>query len=223
MVYLTSHIISVLSLALLAHSASYQRTANIVGSGFNNAFSYQAISDPTHGRVNYVDAGTAASQNLTFASSSSFILRADFKKTLSASGPGRSSVRLQSNKQYTTSVLVFNARHFPVGCGCVFLSLFKLEIVINEPSKALGSVGLLYSQVHQLTRNSPARDLDSRSQLAQPGIHDQLLLLGICLSFFQGEIDIMEGVNNQVCSFSSFHYCTRSLFHLGTQPGGSLP
>ncbi|KAJ7599036.1 glycoside hydrolase family 16 protein [Mycena floridula] len=117
MVYLTSRVISVLSLALLAHSATYQRTANIVGSGFNNAFNYQAISDPTHGRVNYVDAGTAASQNLTFASSNSFILRSDFKKTLSASGPGRNSVRLQSNKQYTTSVLVFNARHFPEGCG----------------------------------------------------------------------------------------------------------
>jgi len=117
MLYPIFRTVSVLSLAILARSATYSRTANIVGSGFNSAFNYQAISDPTHGRVNYVSAGTAASQNLTFASSSSFVLRADSKSVLSASGAGRNSVRLQSNKQYTTSVVVFNVRHMPQGCG----------------------------------------------------------------------------------------------------------
>ncbi|KAG6826862.1 hypothetical protein H0H92_014120 [Tricholoma furcatifolium] len=40
---------------------------------------------------NYVDAATAKSENLTFASENHFILRADYKKVLKASGPGRDS------------------------------------------------------------------------------------------------------------------------------------
>jgi len=98
-------------------AASYTQTDNHVGSGFLDAFSFQAIADPTNGRVNYVDAGTAARENLTFSSGEHFIVRADFHKTLSPSGPGRDSVRLQSNNQYTTSVIVFNLRHMPQGCG----------------------------------------------------------------------------------------------------------
>ncbi|KAH9478613.1 putative glycosidase C21B10.07 [Psilocybe cubensis] len=100
-----------------ALAATYSQTDSHIGSDFLNAFSLEAISDPTHGRVNYVDAGTAASQNLTFTSSNTFIMRADFKKTLDPNGPGRNSVRMMSNKQYTTSVMVFNIRHMPQGCG----------------------------------------------------------------------------------------------------------
>lgn len=87
------------------------------GSQFLSGFSFEAISDPTHGRVNYVDAATAASQNLTFASAGHFVIRADAKTVLNPSGPGRNSVRLQSKNQYTTSVQVFNIRHMPQGCG----------------------------------------------------------------------------------------------------------
>jgi len=44
-------------------------------------------------------------------------MRADFTTILDPNGAGRNSVRLQSNKQYTTSVMVFNIRHMPEGCG----------------------------------------------------------------------------------------------------------
>lgn len=100
-----------------ALGASYGLTDNIVGSGFYSAFSFQNIADPTHGRVNYVNQATAQSQNLTFASSDSFILRADYKTVLNPSGAGRNSVRIRSNKVYTTHVAVFNMRHMPEGCG----------------------------------------------------------------------------------------------------------
>ncbi|KAF9460039.1 laminarinase [Collybia nuda] len=104
-------------LATHALGATYSQTDSFVGSSFLSGFSFQAISDPTHGRVNYVNAATASSQNLTFASSDHFVVRADFKNVLSSSGPGRNSVRLQSNKRFTTSVAVFNVRHMPQGCG----------------------------------------------------------------------------------------------------------
>ena len=55
---------------------------------------------------NYVNAATAASLNLTYASGDTFILRADSTTVLSASGPGRNSVRIQSNKAYTNSVMM---------------------------------------------------------------------------------------------------------------------
>ncbi|KAH0581301.1 hypothetical protein H2248_012398 [Termitomyces sp. 'cryptogamus'] len=97
--------------------ATYTQTDSHQGSGFLKSFSFQAISDPTNGRVNYVDAVTAAKQNLTFSSGNHFVLRADHTRVHSASGPGRDSVRLLSNKQYTTSVTVFNVRHMPRGCG----------------------------------------------------------------------------------------------------------
>ncbi|PFH48249.1 glycoside hydrolase family 16 protein [Amanita thiersii Skay4041] len=100
-----------------ALTAAYTLSDNIIGSGFYNAFDFEAIADPTHGRVNYVSQSTAQSQNLTFASSNSFILRADFKTVLSPSGPGRNSVRIRSKKTYTTHVAVFDMRHMPQGCG----------------------------------------------------------------------------------------------------------
>ncbi|TFK73373.1 laminarinase [Pluteus cervinus] len=97
--------------------ASYRQTDSHSGSSFLSAFSYEAIADPTHGRVNYVDAGTASARNLTYASGDRFILRSDYTTKLGSGGAGRNSVRLKSNKQYTTSVMVFNVRHMPQGCG----------------------------------------------------------------------------------------------------------
>ncbi|KAK0458705.1 endo-beta-glucanase [Desarmillaria tabescens] len=106
------------SLVSPAISVSYSQNDSFVGSQFNSGFSYQAISDPTHGRVNYVDAATAASQNLTYASDDTFILRADYTNVLDPAGAGRDSVRIQSNKQYgSNTVMVFNMRHMPQGCG----------------------------------------------------------------------------------------------------------
>jgi len=107
----------VIQTALLVLGTTYNLQDSITGTGFNSAFSYEAIPDPTHGRVNYVDASTAKSKNLTFASGNTFILRADHTTTLSSSGAGRNSVRLQSNKQYTTAAMVFDIRHMPEGCG----------------------------------------------------------------------------------------------------------
>ncbi|KAK7692230.1 hypothetical protein QCA50_003855 [Cerrena zonata] len=98
-------------------AATYQLSDNHVGTDFLSTFVHEAIPDPTHGRVNYVDQATALAQNLTFASGNTLIMRADSKTTLSASGPGRNSVRIHSNKKYTTHVSVFDIRHMPQGCG----------------------------------------------------------------------------------------------------------
>jgi len=103
--------------AAAVRGATYSLSDNIVGSGFNDAFNYEAINDPTHGRVHYVDKATAQSLNLTFGSGDTFILRADHTTTLGSGGAGRNSARIISKKTYTTHVAVFNIRHMPQGCG----------------------------------------------------------------------------------------------------------
>jgi len=110
---------AVLALASFTPSiaATYSLTDNIIGSGFYSSFSWEAIPDPTSGRVNYVDQPTSQSLNLTFASSNSFILRTDFTTVLNPNGAGRNSVRIRSQKTYTTHVAVFDVPHMPQGCG----------------------------------------------------------------------------------------------------------
>ncbi|KAJ7668207.1 glycoside hydrolase family 16 protein [Mycena rosella] len=100
-----------------ALAAVYQNTENIVGAGFYNSFNFEAIPDPTAGRVNYVDQATATSTNLTFASGDKFVLRADDTTVLDPSSAGRNSVRLQSKNAYSTHVAVFDIAHMPQGCG----------------------------------------------------------------------------------------------------------
>ena len=54
----------------------------------------------------YVDQDTAVSSNLTYASGDTLILRSDDTTVLSATDPGRASVRIMSNKAYSTHVAV---------------------------------------------------------------------------------------------------------------------
>ncbi|KAJ6552274.1 2 beta-glucan [Mycena vulgaris] len=106
-----------LSFAASALGATYQMSEHIVGEAFYNSFNFEAVPDPTSGRVNYVDQATAMSANLTFASGNTFILRADDKTVLDPAGAGRMSVRLSSKSAYSTHVAVFDMAHMPQGCG----------------------------------------------------------------------------------------------------------
>ncbi|KAG8923703.1 hypothetical protein FRC01_012459 [Tulasnella sp. 417] len=98
----------------------YSMTDTYVGPSFLTGFEHQYFGtegDPTHGRVNYTDQAFALSKNLTFTSSDTLIMRTDYTTVLSASDPGRNSVRIQSKKQYGTSVTILDLRHMPEGCG----------------------------------------------------------------------------------------------------------
>jgi hypothetical protein len=110
-----------------ALAGSYSLSDSVVGSQFYDAFSFQAIADPTEGTVfvlrcplamgsdsdafrlstrNYVNESTAKSKGLVRTTGNSITLRADDTTRLSAKGPGRDSVRVRSNKSYTTHVAV---------------------------------------------------------------------------------------------------------------------
>ncbi|TFY64735.1 hypothetical protein EVG20_g5848 [Dentipellis fragilis] len=111
-----SVLLSTLLAARTAYGATYSLSDNITPSTFYNNFAFQAISDPTHGRVNYVNQATAQSEGI-ITLGSTIKLSADVSGTIPASGPGRDSFRVQSKKQYTTHVAVFNVDHMPHGCG----------------------------------------------------------------------------------------------------------
>lgn len=89
-----------------AGGASYNVKDTFIGSSFLSGFTHEAIADPTHGRVNYVNVNYAVAHNLTYASSNTFIMRADSTTKLAANGVGRNSVRIKSKATYTTHVAV---------------------------------------------------------------------------------------------------------------------
>ncbi len=126
-------LISVLALTgpLSVYGQTYLIKDDIVGEGFYSAFTFEAIADPTDGRVyvvssifhnltlrltmhtrfhsfyrNYTDVETAKHLGLTSATGDSFIMRADDTTVLTADGPGRNSIRISSNAQYSTHVVV---------------------------------------------------------------------------------------------------------------------
>ncbi|KAG9104695.1 hypothetical protein FRC06_000082 [Ceratobasidium sp. 370] len=91
------------------NSPNWHLTDSYQGIEFFNGFTFEAMADPTHGRVNYVDMKTAIAHNLTQVTArGSFIMRADSTNVLDPNGPGRESIRLQSKKQWTTAVSVLN-------------------------------------------------------------------------------------------------------------------
>jgi hypothetical protein len=63
---------------------------------------------------------TFASQNLTYASSSSAVLKVDTTVGPSSNpnaSTGRFSVRVESKRQYESGLFVFDVKHTPYGCG----------------------------------------------------------------------------------------------------------
>jgi hypothetical protein len=85
------------------------------GTSFFSNFNYFTGYDPTSGFVHYVDGPGYVIQNLTYASTTSAVLKVD--TTDPAATTGRRSVRVESKKQYNTGLFVFDVLHSPYGCG----------------------------------------------------------------------------------------------------------
>ncbi|KAJ8131649.1 hypothetical protein O1611_g1974 [Lasiodiplodia mahajangana] len=90
------------------------------GTSFFDNFDYFTGYDPAQGFVHYVPQEQATQLNLTYASSSTAVLRVD-----TSVGPGsnpdastgRFSVRVESKKQYNSGLFIFDVKHTPYGCG----------------------------------------------------------------------------------------------------------
>ncbi|EPQ56970.1 hypothetical protein GLOTRDRAFT_73437 [Gloeophyllum trabeum ATCC 11539] len=108
-----------LFLAAAAHAAGarFRLNQTYVGRDFLDGWTWETADDPTHGRVNYVDMHTALSQNLTYASSTKFVMRADDFSVVPPNQRGRSSVRISSNRAFDESLIVLDLAHMPEGCS----------------------------------------------------------------------------------------------------------
>ncbi|KAF7887262.1 uncharacterized protein EAF02_003909 [Botrytis sinoallii] len=90
------------------------------GTTFFDNFDYFNTDDPTVGFVHYVDSEVAAQYNLTYASSSSAVIRVDTSVTADSNpnaSTGRFSVRIESKTQYTDGLFIFDIVHTPIGCA----------------------------------------------------------------------------------------------------------
>lgn len=90
------------------------------GTSFFDNFDYFTGYDSSAGFVHYVPSAQAESLNLTFASSSSAVLKVDSSVTADSvpnASTGRFSVRISSKAQYSTGLFIFDVLHTPLGCA----------------------------------------------------------------------------------------------------------
>ncbi|KAJ3784434.1 glycoside hydrolase family 16 protein [Lentinula aff. detonsa] len=100
-----------------ALSQSYTQNAHFKGRDFLGAFNWETFDDPTHGRVNFVDQGTALNTNLSYADNDVFIMRADYHQIVPSYARGRDSIRITSHDAWGDSLLILDLAHMPEGCA----------------------------------------------------------------------------------------------------------
>ena len=113
---------------------NYQLQERYAGFRFFDEWTWETFQDPTHGRVNYVDIGTAINRNLSYgelhakiysslypsralATGQKFVMRADHWNRVTPLSRGRDSVRIRSKDSWGDSLLVLDLEHMPEGCG----------------------------------------------------------------------------------------------------------
>jgi hypothetical protein len=110
-----------IAIALLAcaspslQNQQYSLTDDYNPSVFFDMFNFEAVADPTHGFVEYVDQATARSMGLISTNQGYAQFGADHSNVAPS---GRSSIRLQSKAVYTHGLFVADFEHVPGSvCG----------------------------------------------------------------------------------------------------------
>ncbi|KAL4978285.1 endo-1,3(4)-beta-glucanase xgeA [Aspergillus desertorum] len=104
----------------IAHAASsYKLQESWEGEKILNYFHFFDGADPTNGFVTYVNQSYAESAGLVKTTDSgSLYLGVDYETVLTADGPGRESVRIESNEYYDQGLYVVDIQHMPGSiCG----------------------------------------------------------------------------------------------------------
>lgn len=104
----------------IAHAASnYKLKESWEGEKILNHFHFFDNADPTNGFVTYVNQSYAESAGLVRTTDSgSLYLGVDYESVLTVDGPGRESVRIESNEYYDQGLYVVDIQHMPGSiCG----------------------------------------------------------------------------------------------------------
>jgi len=94
---------------------AYNLVDSFNGTTFFNNFNFFTGADPTHGYVYYASEAQASQWGFISVSNNVVYIRSDSNSV--ASGSGRGSVRITSNKSYTKGLFIFDVIHAPYGCG----------------------------------------------------------------------------------------------------------
>lgn len=92
----------------------------VSGTNFFDNFDYFTGYDPSFGFVHYVPQAQATQLNLTYASSTSAVLKVDTSVTPDSvpnASTGRFSVRISSKATYNSGLFIFDVLHSPIGCA----------------------------------------------------------------------------------------------------------
>jgi hypothetical protein len=76
------------------------------GDDFFDGFNFFDGPDPTHGFVQYVNESTAQQNGLIDSRHGATYIGVDYTSKLNASGTGRQSVRISTNKLYNESLII---------------------------------------------------------------------------------------------------------------------
>lgn len=98
-----------------APTSGWALTHDLAGAALLDAFEVQAIPDPTHGAVTYVDAARAWSEGLLAVDPATGDARLAVESARLATGSGRESVRLRSKDSFHEGLFVIDVRHLPEG------------------------------------------------------------------------------------------------------------
>jgi hypothetical protein len=104
----------------IAHAAgNYKLKESWEGEKILNHFHFFDNADPTNGFVTYVNQSYAESAGLVKTTDSgSLYLGVDYENVLTVDGPGRESVRIESNEYYDQGLYVVDIQHMPGSiCG----------------------------------------------------------------------------------------------------------
>ncbi|KAF2032169.1 endo-1,3(4)-beta-glucanase-like protein [Setomelanomma holmii] len=98
-------------------TAAYNLVETYDASNWLSKFNVQAISDPTHGFVEYVNDQQAQQLGLLKTQNNQVYMGVDTTSYLDPNGSGRKSVRLQSKTAYNKALVIADFAHVP-GSSC---------------------------------------------------------------------------------------------------------
>ncbi|KAF2659298.1 glycoside hydrolase family 16 protein [Lophiostoma macrostomum CBS 122681] len=99
------------------HAEAYSLIETYDSSNWLSKFDVQAIPDPTHGFVNYINQAQAQSSGLFKTQNNQVYMGVDTTSVLNPNGVGRNSMRIQSKRSYTHSLVIADFAHIP-GSNC---------------------------------------------------------------------------------------------------------
>ncbi|KAF2679809.1 glycoside hydrolase family 16 protein [Lentithecium fluviatile CBS 122367] len=109
-------VLSALSSTTLAQKYKVQDVYE--GKSFLDGFNFLNAPDPTNGYVNYVSKADASKSGLIRMVGSDNYIGVDYASSLSPTGVGRDSVRIEGAKNYNHGLFVVDIKHMPGGiCG----------------------------------------------------------------------------------------------------------